>query len=377
MALLVMTRGISYARRERALKKAGSAVSIIMEPGAYAAQLGEEGTANLRRVIAQREKHLSQLEKQQIHLIMLGEKAYPKLLAQIHRPPHLLFVTGETDICDPFPVAVVGTRRADAYGVRQTRAIAGGLAQAGVCVVSGLAAGVDSAAHQGALDVGGRTIAVLGGAHDRFYPKESQPLMERMLACGGSVVTEYPPGTPPGRYSFLERNRIIAGLSLGVLVTQAPERSGAQRTVSEALSEGREVFALPGSVESEGSRLPHTLIADGAHLVTSADDVLKTLVIEPAENVRSVRQAAKSAPEKLPEPAQAEAAAQKEPGRKMPEGLGEEETAVYAALSTGERDFDALCMDTGIAPDELTSVLMMMEMDGLLEALAGLRYRLT
>lgn len=155
------------------------------------------------------------------------------------------------------------------------------MANVGVCVVSGLALGIDAAAHTGALDAKGRTVAILGSALDQPYPAENRPLMRRILESGGSVVSEYPPGTVPTKYSFLQRNRIIAGMSLGTLVTEGPKRSGALNTAMRTIENGREVFALPGSVDSPGSQLPNMLIGDGARLVTCADDILAALVIEP------------------------------------------------------------------------------------------------
>ncbi len=397
MALLAMTRTLSYARREAALEAAGSPLAVVGEPEAYAAQLGEEGVTALRRVVQSAPRLLHTLEESGVHLIARGGAGYPACLAQTHRPPHLLFALGRPDIADRFPVAIVGTRRASEYGLRHTHAIAAELARAGVCVVSGLALGIDAQAHKGALSAHGRTVAVLGGALDRFYPEENRPLMERILAEGGTVVTEYPPGTPPGRYSFLERNRIIAGLSLGVVVTEGGRRSGAQRTVREALEEGREVFALPGSVDSEGSALPNSLIADGAHLIASGADVLRALVIEPdgvqraqtpsrTETVRtenSVTGTERTRPprgEAAPPGEQAERhCAEQDAGaaqRTPPQGLTDAERAVFMALSDGELDFDALCESTGIPAHELGALLTLMELEGLLCCRAGLRYAL-
>ena len=257
-----------------------------------------------------------------------------------------------------------------------------------MCVVSGLAVGIDAQAHRGALDARGRTVAVLGGALDRFYPEENRPLMEEILARGGSVVTEYPPGTPPGRYTFLERNRIIAGMSLGVLVTEGGERSGAQRTVREALEEGREIFALPGNVDCATARLPNSLIAEGAHLITRGADVLRALVIEPAPP-RRMEPAAQRQPEQTAPKGRggsharaAEAAPAEEAGvetaaqRTMPQGLDAGGRAVWTALQTGEQDFDALCEGTGIDAQELGALLTLMEMDGHVESRPGLRYAL-
>lgn len=361
MAILVGA-GVSYGRREAALRAAGSALAILAEPGLYAAQLQEKGLALLRHALADEARLLGGLTKKKMALVLREDAQYPPLLRQIAHPPHLLYVYGETDLTDRFPVAVVGTRRASAYGLTHTREIAAELAQTGVCVVSGLARGIDAAAHTGALDGGGRTVAVLGSALDKPYPQENDPLMRRILESGGSVVSEYAPGTPPSRYSFLQRNRIIAGMCLGTLVTEGPRRSGALNTATRTLENGREVFALPGDVDSPGAQLPNMLISEGARLVTGAADILSALVIEPKDALKAAQAAV----------APMEAPAEKKPH--IPGGLDETQRAICAALLAGEADFDALCAVSGLESDELGALLIEMEMDGLVTPLAGTRY---
>lgn len=361
MAILVGA-GVSYGRREAALRAAGSALAILAEPGLYAAQLQEKGLALLRHALADEARLLGGLAKKKMALVLREDAQYPPLLRQIAHPPHLLYIYGETDLTDRFPVAVVGTRRASAYGLTHTREIAAELAQTGVCVVSGLALGIDAAAHTGALDGGGRTVAVLGSALDKPYPQENEALMRRILESGGSVVSEYAPGTPPSRYSFLQRNRIIAGICLGTLVTEGPRRSGALNTATRTLENGREVFALPGNVDSPGAQLPNMLISEGARLVTGAADILSALVIEPKDAPKAAQAAV----------APMEAPAEKKPH--IPGGLDETQRAICAALLAGEADFDALCAVSGLESDELGALLIEMEMDGLVTPLAGTRY---
>ena len=361
MAILVGA-GVSFGRREAALRAAGSALAILAEPGLYAAQLQEKGLTLLRHALADEAHLLGGLAKKKMALVLREDAQYPPLLRQIAHPPHLLYVYGETDLTDRFPVAVVGTRRASAYGLTHTREIAAELAQTGVCVVSGLALGIDAAAHTGALDGGGRTVAVLGSALDKPYPQENEPLMRRILESGGSVVSEYAPGTPPSRYSFLQRNRIIAGMCLGTLVTEGPRRSGALNTATRTLENGREVFALPGNVDSPGAQLPNMLISEGARLVTGAADILSALVIEPKDAPKAAQAAV----------APMEAPAEKKPH--IPGGLDETQRAICAALLAGEADFDALCAVSGLESDELGALLIEMEMDGLVTPLAGTRY---
>ena len=361
MAILVGA-GVSYGRREAALRAAGSALAILAEPGLYAAQLQEKGLALLRHALADEARLLGGLAKKKMALVLREDAQYPPLLRQIAHPPHLLYVYGETDLTDRFPVAVVGTRRASAYGLTHTREIAAELAQTGVCIVSGLALGIDAAAHTGALDGGGRTVAVLGSALDKPYPQENDPLMRRILESGGSVVSEYAPGTPPSRYSFLQRNRIIAGMCLGTLVTEGPRRSGALNTATRTLENGREVFALPGNVDSPGAQLPNMLISEGARLVTGAADILSALVIEPKDEPKAAQAAV----------APMEAPAERKPH--IPGGLDETQRVICAALLAGEADFDALCAVSGLESDELGALLIEMEMDGLVTPLAGTRY---
>lgn len=357
MAVLVSAQGIGYMHREHALARAGSALELLETPRAFERELGAQGVSALRSAISSAGRMLDGLYEDGVSLLLRGAPGYPERLAHTARPPHLLFCLGCADLADPFPLAVVGTRSADSYGMRHTRVLAGQLARQGMCIVSGLATGIDTCAHWGALDGEGRTVAVLGGALNRLYPAENAPLMERIVEAGGSVVSEYAPGVMPTRYSFVQRNRIIAGLALGVLVTQAPLRSGAQSTVRFALEEGREVFAMPGDIDRMGSQLPNRLISEGARPVTCARDVTDLLVIEPGKKRR--------------EPAQQ--TAQTQPPRRA---LAPRERAVCDLLLTGDQDFDALSERTGIPSDELGSLLMMLELDGVIVALPGAAYRL-
>lgn len=372
MALLVSALADQYVQREAALLKAGSAQDVLADPYAFVRQLGDKGVLAVRKAIERREDILEDIERMGAHLLLRGEEGYPERLGQIPRPPHLLFVLGEKSLEDELPIAIVGTRRAGDYGLRHTHAIAQDLALSGACIVSGLALGIDAAAHKGALDAQGRTIAVLGGGLDRFYPEQNEGLRDRILDLGGSIVTEYPMGTPAKGNRFLLRNRIIAGLSLGVLVTQGPYRSGANRTACDAADYGREVFALPGSVEDPLSQLPHKLIAEGAHLAACAADILGVLAPE---------RALKAMPKAKTEKAQREKSEPMKKGemdtpkpKALPEYLSPEERAVMKALEGGEMEFDALCEVTGMDGAALGAVLMGLEMEGLINALAGLRY---
>lgn len=362
-AILISAQKISYGQREHAVKEAGSAVELLADPHAYTHVLGAAGIAAIREAMRHADRLLGFLEETGTHLIVRGGEGYPRLLERIAHPPHLLFVMGKDDLNDPFPFSIVGTRRAGAYGMRHTREISRELAKAGMTIVSGMAAGIDAAAHWGALDANGRTIAVLGGALNKPYPAENRALMRRIIEGGGSVISEYPPDMAPTRYSFVQRNRIVAGMSLGVLVSEAPIKSGAHHTVRMALDEGREVFALPGDIDRAGSQLPNQLIRDGAYMTTCAGDILSALVIEPEK--RKKRGTRTQAPKQIEMRPQA-------PAR----SLDKDEQKVYDLLLAGDLGFDALSERTGIASDELGGVLMMLELDGIVTALPGLLYRL-
>ena len=378
----------AYGRRERALRQAGGILRLLEEPEAARDALGEEGVSALRRAAAESDRLLERLRRQGAALILRGSREYPPLLTETRHPPLLLFCRGRADLSDAPVIAAVGTRDASEYGLRHARRIAGELAAAGCCVVSGLALGIDAASHLGALDAGGRTVAVLGGALDRFYPSENRPLTERICEAGGSVVSEYAPGVPPTRFSFLQRNRIIAGMALGVLIAEGRQRSGALNTASTALDEGREVFALPGSLDEPASALPHRLIAEGARLVTCGADILEELRLTPAaERPRGEGAAARRAqPAEAPAPGREAKPKKRAPAKApdagpggperlaVPEGLSEAEAAVCRALLAGPAEYDAVSLATGLSDDELGALLIEMEMDGLVEALPGTRY---
>lgn len=215
------------------------------------------------------------------------DNRYPKLLKEIHAPPEVLYVKGELGH-NASCLAVVGSRKPTRYGIDMTEEIVRGLAeQSDVTIVSGLAVGVDTAAHKAALKYGVRTIGVLGSGTDQksFFPQENIHLAEKIIEAGGAVVSEYADGTPAMPHHFPERNRIIAGMSLGVIVVEAQERSGALITARIAVEENREVFAVPGPVHSLYSAGPNLLIQRGAKLITSAEDVLTELnLLEPKNN---------------------------------------------------------------------------------------------
>lgn len=211
-----------------------------------------------------------------VDIVIEGDAAYPALLSRIDDPPAVLFVRGGFRPCDSLAVAIVGARHATPYGIRVAEQLAGGLVRAGYTVVSGLARGIDAAAHAGAIKAGGRTLAVLGSGVLAVYPPEHERLGDDVIAHG-ALISEAPPLAEPHQGAFPQRNRIVSGLSLGTIVVQASERSGALITARLAGEQGREVFAVPGAIDCRVSRGCHALIRDGAKLVESVDDVLEEI----------------------------------------------------------------------------------------------------
>jgi DNA processing protein len=248
-----------------------------------------ESLISIRRGVSL-DDEMERIDRKGIDVVAIVDPTYPRLLAQIPSPPPVLYVRGALLPEDDLAIAMVGTRRSTSYGREVASRIASGLAEAGATIVSGLARGIDATAHSATLSSGGRTIAVLGSGVDIIYPSEHQGLAERIVEHG-ALISDYQPGRKPDAPNFPARNRIISGLSLGVVVIEAPNRSGALITVDFAADQGREVFIVPGSVLSDNSAGCHRLLRDGARLVTCADDVLEDLRIGQRREHAAVQQA--------------------------------------------------------------------------------------
>jgi DNA processing protein len=231
------------------------------------------------------EAELERVRKARLGLLSWESADYPRLLREIPAAPPLIYVRGRLRDQDQWAVAVVGTRRLTAYGRQVTQDLVGGLSRSGITIVSGLAKGIDAIAHRTALDSGGRTIAVLGCGLDQIYPPEHRALAAEIVADRGALVSDYGLGMTPEARNFPARNRLISGLSLGTVVVEAGERSGALITASFATEHSREVFAVPGNINSPASRGANRLIQQGAKLVGSVDDILEELnVVQAAEH---------------------------------------------------------------------------------------------
>ncbi|MGE5850155.1 MAG: DNA-processing protein DprA [Candidatus Methylomirabilota bacterium] len=281
-----------------------------------------------------------------IRVIVWGDPEYPRRLQEIASAPPVLYLRGTLAPDDDAAVAIVGARRATAYGETVARELAAELARRGLCIVSGLARGIDAAAHRGALDAGGRTLAVLGSGLDQVYPAEHKGLAAEVVAHG-AMLSEFPLGTPPARLNFPRRNRIISGLSLGVVVAEAGVDSGALITAHHALEQGREVFAVPGRVHARYSEGCNRLIKAGAKLVETWEDVLCEL----APQVRPSRPRQTVGP--------------------PPPPLMPAEQQVYDILSGGPLHIDALIVRANLPGGRVASALVGLEMKGLVRQLTG------
>ena len=292
------------------------------------------------------EEQIELAEKMGIKIIALDMPDYPKMLSEIFDPPPVLYVKGEIREQGAANIAIVGTRKVTTYGKFVTRAITRELASAGITIVSGMARGVDSIAHHHAIACKAKTIAVLGCGIDICYPPENKDLMEQ-IALNGAVVSEFPIGTFPDAFHFPRRNRIISGLSHGILVTEAGEKSGALITTDFALEQGRDVFAIPGPVNMSTFTGCHHLIKQGAALVTSAQDILyifkKPLMAFPAAEKKEI----------------------------SPVNLNEEEKMLYAHLAHDPVHIDILSQKCGHPSAKVLGILLGMELRGIIQQLAG------
>jgi DNA processing protein len=303
--------------------------------------------ANIKKTLNPDEE-LIKLEKIRVKILPITSEKYPSLLREIYDPPPVLLVRGEFPIPeDDFGVAVVGSRAVSQYGKQVTVELTRPLAQAGVTIVSGLALGVDALAHQTALDFGARTVAVLGNGIDQIYPSSNRRLAEEILEKGGAIISEFSIGTEPTNYNFPQRNRIIAGLSRGVLVTEAREKSGALITASLALDANREVFAVPGSIFSETSAGTNRLIQQGARPITRAEDILEAMNFGNLLQKVQVQKVVANSPE---------------------------EARILQVLKKEPLHTDELIRLTALSVSKVSSLLSLLEMKGMVRNLGGMQW---
>ncbi len=342
--------GIGPARLDRILTYCGSLADAwhAAAPDLLAAGLDQRSTQALiqtRRTL-DLEAEYERSTALGIRLISRNDPSYPPLLAQTTHPPFLLYVRGTLTENDRWALAVVGTRQASTYGKDVTRKLVTDLVAAGVTIVSGLALGIDAVAHNAALTAGGRTLAVLGSGVDQIYPQSNYQL-GITVPQQGALISEYAIGTLPTATNFPPRNRLISGLSLGVLVVEAAPKSGALITAQFAGEQGRDVFAVPGNIFSPRSEGTHRLIKDGASLVTCVDDILDAL------NLQS-------------------AVVQQEMSAIMPETPIE--AALLALVEDEPRHIDELRFHSGLNTPEVSATLALLELKGLVRQVAGMHY---
>jgi len=296
------------------------------------------------------DRELDLINQYNCKVITIADENYPSSLKAIYDPPPILYVKGNLLPADSYAISVVGTRNATTYGIKVAEQLSGQLASRGITIVSGMAHGIDTFAHNGALNAKGRTIAVMGCGLDIIYPAENSSLFEKIISSG-AVISELPMGTKPHRGMFPRRNRIISGMSLGTLVVEASKQSGAMITVDCALEQGREVFAVPGQIFSDTSKGTNELIKQGAKLVDSVEDILNELpsyAFQSSEN------------ESL-----------KNEDAIIESQLSQEESAIWKVINSSPIHIDDISRRSALPIYKVSSTLVMLELKGLVQQLAG------
>jgi len=345
---------IGPVRVRRLLESFGDPAAILGAPKDKLMQvdgIGEETAGILRnwRDHADPAAEIAEAAARGISIVTQDDPDYPKPLRDAYDPPLLLYVWGKLEPRDQHAIGVVGSRRATQYGLRTTKKLSFQLAGAGFTILSGLARGIDTAAHEAALAADGRTVAVIGSGLAKLYPPENLGLAEKIASGHGAVVSEFPLHTPPAKQTFPMRNRIVAAWSRAVLVTECPSWSGSRITANLASDYGKPVFAVPGPVDSPASTGCHELIRDGATLVFDGSQVLDDLGELSFGGVRS-------------------------PGAEEVPELPEDEAKVFAAVGAGEMPVDRVVDATGLPAHVVSATLMKLEMRKLVRCLPGFRY---
>jgi len=361
-----LAKGVGPVRFRALLEKFGDAKSAwhASPPALRDARLDHRALDSLLRTRsgANLDAALRQIERAGAWVLTLEDAEYPPLLRTVLDSPPLLYVRGTLTERDHAALAVVGTRRATAYGKTITEEVVGPLARAGFTIVSGLAHGIDSVAHRTALNVGGRTIAALPCGIDKIYPPEHRQLADD-IAANGALISELAPGEPAERMHFPPRNRIISGLCLGTLVVEAPERSGALSTADLALEQGREVFAVPGNALSPASMGTNMLLRAGATMVTSAEDVLTALGIT-------------LPPERRAAPGERKPTSKPPASKPIPQGANDVEAQILQLLAVEPQHIDILARRVELPIQQVSSTLTILELKGLVYQVGVMQYAL-
>jgi len=347
-------RQIGPIRVRRMLEALGSVDAIFAAPSSRLAAIegmtkAAVGSLSTWREKWSLEKELQKIEELGLKVIDCEDPQYPSRLKEIYDPPLVLYYRGSWEAVTRRSIAIVGSRHTSNYGFETARKLAFQCAASGLTVVSGLARGIDTAAHQGAVASKGRTVAVLGSSMDMLYPEENRPLAEKIVETGGAILSEFSLGTPPETYTFPMRNRIASGLSEGVLVIEAGAESGALITAKMALEQGRQVFAVPGRIDSPHSKGCHRLIKDGAKLVEQVEDVLAEF-----EYLFPKKELVPDLPHL--------------------ENLEPNELTVFQALEDDETHLDVIIRKCGLQPSQVSSSLLRLELKKLIRQLPGKHY---
>jgi len=354
---LSMTRGIGIRTYKALIEKLGSAEAIFrasrMElesiPG-IGVKLANAIIETSRNIDVESELNLAR--KNNIRILPYTSDQYPGHLKNIYDPPLVLYVKGSILEADIISLAIVGSRHCTYYGLSQAERFGRLLAQKGFCIVSGMARGIDAAAHRGAIDAGGRTIAVLGCGLGVVYPRENSELAEQITQYG-AIVSEFPINTPPDFRNFPPRNRLISGLSLGVLVVESSLKSGSLITAQWALEQGKEVFAVPGNIDNMYSRGTHKLIKEGAKLVEDISDIIQELGPVAGTSCNS-DETIPNDPRSL--------------------SLNSQEKKIFSLLSSNPKDIDEIIHISGLPTSVVSSTLMILEIKKLVKQLSGKRF---
>lgn len=351
---LALVDGVGPRLRKNLLEHFGSAAAVLKAAPSELREVPGIGAKLTQRIAAaEREidvdEHLALCRSSGVQLLTDSSPGYPRSLREIHDPPALLHVLGEIKPQDSLSVAIVGSRHATQYGLAQAERLASSLARAGLTIVSGLARGIDAAAHRGAITAGGRTIAVLGSGVLNIYPPEHKELARQVISCG-ALVSETPPNSAPVAGAFPQRNRIITGMSMGVVVVEAALSSGALISARHAMEQGREVFAVPGRVDNRMAHGCHRLIRDGAKLVETADDVLEELghLVAPATYATG---------QEVHHPAELL--------------LNELEQQVLAVVRSDATSIDAIVTDSQLPTAQVLATISVLEMRRLIRRVSG------
>jgi len=371
--VLNLLPGVGPRRVRALLERFGDAAAVLSAPAADLARLPGIGES-VAEVIHNWTAHcdpdaeIERARRAGVRLVTLADPEYPRLLKEIPDPPPVLYVRGDVEALQARNmIAIVGTRRPTVYGVSVAEMLGAGAALAGWVVASGLALGIDTAAHRAAVESKGRTVAVLGSGISRLHPQQNLSLARRIVETGGAIVSEFPMDFPPSRQTFPMRNRIIAGLSAGVIVVEAGDRSGALITAEQALEQGRTVFAVPGRVDTPQARGCHALLRDGARLVETFHDVIDEFAAFPLLTPAGPAE---------PHPVQKKTSAVR--GTKASD-TGSDlhipplERKVLDLIRQGEEEVDALIAAAGAPPHEVLSAIGMLELRRLVRQLPGRR----